>query len=82
MRTKLHKIVKSDGFRAVLHFPVGVFTAWLGVRTPMICLVFGLGFLVYEALEDWRIKDRGYKDVFGYLIGIAAGSVIWWLASL
>lgn len=70
---------RSDIIRAALHFPVGIFTAWLGTFSPVVCIVFGLGFLVYESLEDWRIKDRSYKDVFGYLIGIGAGTVIFYL---
>lgn len=71
--------ISSDTKRAALHFPVGVFTAWLGTFTPVVCAVFGLGFLVYEVSEDWRIKDRSYKDIFGFLAGIAAGVVLFYL---
>lgn len=78
-RTKGRSLTKQDIIRAALHFPVGMFTAWLGTINPVVCAVFGAGFLVYEALEDWRIKDLSYKDVFGYLIGIGAGSVILYL---
>lgn len=70
--------IGPDFKRAALHFPVGVFTAWLGTVSPVTCGVFGAGFLVYEVLEDWRLKDRSYKDVFGYLIGIGAGTFIFW----
>lgn len=72
-------MTKSDIARAALHFPVGIFTAWLGTFTPIVTIVFGLGFLVYETIEDWRIKDRSYKDVFGYLIGIGVGSFAFWM---
>ena len=75
-------MTKSDIIRAALHFPVGVFTAWLGTVNLVTCAVFGTGFLVYEALEDWRIADRSYKDIFGYLIGIGVGSFILWLVAL
>lgn len=73
---------KSDMIRAALHFPVGIYTAWLGTFNPVVCLVFGLGFLFYEGIEDWRIKDRSYKDVFGYLIGIGVGSFLFWLLDM
>ena len=79
MKKKIVSLVKADAFRAVLHFPVGVFTAWLGTVAPVTCAVFGAGFLIYETLEDWRIADRSYKDVFGYLVGIAVGSVLFYL---
>lgn len=75
-RTREKLSTSPDIKRAALHFPVGVFTAWLGTFTPVITLVFGIGFMVYEVMEDWRIKDQSYHDVFGYLIGIAFGSVL------
>jgi hypothetical protein len=41
--------------------------------------MFAVGFLIYEILNDWRIKDHSYKDVLGYLYGIGAGAVILYL---
>lgn len=77
-RTKERNLTKDDIKRATLHFPLGIFTAWLGTFSPVVCIIFGIGFLTYEVIEDWRIKDRSYKDVFGYLIGIGIGSFIFW----
>lgn len=74
--------IGPDFKRAALHFPVGVFTAWLGTVSPVTCGVFGAGFLVYEVMEDWRLKDRSYKDVLGYLVGIVVGSFILWFGAL
>ena len=65
-----------DIWRAVLHFPVGCFAAWLIYVLPAIGIVFSISFLAYEVVEDWRIKDRGYKDIFGYLVGIGVMSVV------
>lgn len=65
-----------DIWRVVLHFPVGCFAGWLISVMPVIGVVFSLGFLTYEVVEDWRIADRGYKDIFGFLLGIAVISVI------
>ena len=67
---------KADIARAAIHFPVGVFAAWLATVASVLCLVFGIGFLTYEILEDWRIADRGYKDVFGFLVGFGAGAIL------
>lgn len=72
----------SDLVRAAIHFPVGVFAAWLATFCPTVCLVFALGFLFYETLEDWRIEDRSYKDIFGFLTGIAAGSFMFWVLGI
>ena len=66
---------KDDIRRAVLHFPVGVFAAWLASVAWVLCLVFSAGFLTYEVMEDWQIADRGYRDVFGFLIGVGVGAV-------
>ena len=67
---------RADLARAALHFPVGVFAAWLSMVSGVLCGVFSAGFLTYEIIEDWRIKDRGYKDVFGFLIGVGAGAIL------
>jgi hypothetical protein len=64
--------------RASLHGPPGAFTALIAGIEPVLCLVFGLGFLTYEVVEDWRVKDRGYLDVFGFLCGFAFGAVGLW----
>ncbi len=55
----------------VIHFPVGCFAVLFISFMPIAGAVFSFGFLVYEIAEDWRIKDRGYKDIFGYLVGMA-----------
>jgi len=44
--------------------------------SPVMGVVLSFGFLFYEAIEDWRIKDRGYRDVFGFLIGYSVIGVL------
>lgn len=65
-----------DVFRALLHLPVGVFAGWLIIEVTALGIVFSLGFLTYELCEDWRISDRSYKDIFGYLIGLAIAGLL------
>lgn len=61
----------------LVHFPVGLLAAWLTYMVPTIGLMLAFGFLYYEGLEDWRIKDRGYRDVFGFLLGYGLmGSIL------
>ena len=61
-----------DLWRIVLHFPVGCFIGWVILQSPVVGVVLAVGFLTYEVVEDWRIADRGYKDIFGFLFGIGA----------
>ena len=63
--------------RALLHFPVGLFTVFLLLRVDLaLGVVFAISFLVYEAMEDWRIHDKSYLDIYGYLLGLGIGGVI------
>ena len=66
----------KDFIRGLMHFPVGLFAAWLICVTPLVGVLFAVGFMFYEALEDWRIDDLSYKDMFGFLIGLGAGGFI------
>lgn len=60
----------------LVHFPVGLFSAWLTAKTPPVGLMLSSGFLVYEILEDFRINDKGHEDVYGFLIGYGFGGAI------
>ncbi len=66
----------DDIRRALLHFPVGVFVAWLILVNPALGIMLGITFLVYEIMNDWRKKDWSYKDVYGYAFGLAVGSLL------
>jgi predicted DNA repair protein MutK len=68
-------MTKQDFIRALLHFPVGLFVAWLISWSVAQGVMMGVAFLTYEVIEDWRIKDRSYKDVYGYALGLGVGSV-------
>ena len=66
----------QDFLRLWMHFPVGVICAWLVFAHPMAGLVAALGFMFYEVLEDWRIKDLSFKDMLGFLIGFISASLL------
>jgi hypothetical protein len=36
---------------------------------PLVGVGTTVGFFVYEVMEDWRIKDKSYIDMRGWLIG-------------
>jgi len=54
------------------HFPLGFYTGLLYIFPPA-----GIGltnaFLAYEAIQDWRKVDHSYKDIIGWLVGLAFG---------
>lgn len=60
---------KDDWKRFFMHFPVGVICAWLVFQIPAIGIIASIGFMFYEVLEDWRIKDLSFKDMLGFLWG-------------
>ena len=80
MKRKLIKFLENNGIldptRAPLHFPVGAFCAWLTHREIALGITLSFAFLIYETMEDWRIQDRGYKDVWGYLCGFSLCSTL------
>ena len=61
-------------YRCLLHLPVGLFAGWLTNQFAVAGIIFAVGFLVYQVAEDWRINDRSYHDIFGFLIGFAVSS--------
>ena len=73
------KIFRSKDFRrAAIHFPVGIIDAVIFQFIGQFAgVTFGFLFVFgYEALEDWRIQDRSYKDVLGFLWGLAIGLIV------
>lgn len=61
--------------RVLLHVPIGAFNAWLFWHVPQVGVIFFVGFLIYELNEDWRIRDQAWRDIKGYLWGLAIAAV-------
>lgn len=72
-----YKFQWKDTKRWALHFAVGAIVAH---ATLKIDGIFGLAilicFLAYEALEEVRVKDHSFKDVFGALLMLVAGGYV------
>ena len=76
------KIIKGNNisskdkiYRLFLHVPVGIITSFLFLVNPSLTIIFGIGFLVYELDQDWRIEDSAYADIYGWLVGIVIGAI-------
>ena len=69
-----YKFQWKDTIRWAIHFLIGAIVAYAILEIDGF---FGLAilicFLAYEALEDLRIKDHSFKDVFGCLLMLIAG---------
>lgn len=69
------KAIITDPKRWLMHFPIGAFTAWAASQHWSFGFLVIFGFVAYEIIEDWRIRDKSYIDIQGYLWGLAAGIV-------
>ena len=69
-------MTKNELIRAAMHFPVGVAVACLISWSLAHGIMLGIAFLIYEIMNDWRKKDWSYKDVYGYIWGLAIGAII------
>lgn len=70
---------KDEVVRLIMHFPVGLFAAWLTIIMPVPGVLFTLGFYVYEVMNDWRKVDWSYKDVIGFVAGYGTLLAIWYV---
>lgn len=66
-------MTKLDLIRAIIHFPVGMFAAWLLLIHPPTGMAFTFSFIAYEFINDWRKHDNSYKDIYGFLWGFSIG---------
>jgi 4-amino-4-deoxy-L-arabinose transferase-like glycosyltransferase len=68
--------VRQRVIRAAIHAPVGFLTGFCEAVLPNLGLILCLGFLTYEVVEDWRIRDRGFHDIYGFLIGVGIFGIL------
>lgn len=73
-----YRMKPRDLIRWALHLPIGAIIAYAILRIdPTFGVMIGIFFLAYEILEDIRVRDWSFKDVFGSLISmIATGFII------
>lgn len=62
--------------RILLHTPVGAAVPFLAWVCPISALLFGLGFLCYETVQEWRSPAKGWYDIAGFLWGIVLGELL------
>jgi len=65
-----------DWQRLWTHFPGGLLGAYLHWVHWSAGVTFNGLFIAYEVVQDWRMGDRGFKDILGHVAGYATGCVI------
>ena len=68
----------------LLHVPVGLATVGFIAFNAPTGILFGVGFLFYEAIQEYVADDKGksHRDVQGWLVGMVMGIPIWFLSTL
>jgi len=62
--------------RALIHVPVGAFNAWLLQDATPTGVIFFAAFMIYQLDECLHIKDQAWRDIKGYLWGLAIAAYI------
>lgn len=52
------------------HLLAGLLTAHTSFHNPLLSVLMFIVFLIYELDEDWHIKDRAYRDILQYAVGL------------
>jgi hypothetical protein len=73
---KLNYLSDKNWWRYLIHMPHGGAAAWLLFSFPLVGLAWLVLIIAYQYLEDWRIEDKSYIDMRGYMIGFALAGII------
>lgn len=63
--------ISPNTYRALIHAPVGVVTAFLCFTLPIIGALLFTAFMFYELNEDMHLKDQAWIDIKGFIWGLA-----------
>lgn len=60
------------------HTPHGIINVFLAVEVHWsIGLLFGIGFIAFEVMHEWRTRDDSWNDLAGWLLGLVIGGLIY-----
>jgi hypothetical protein len=71
----------SNFWRLVIHIPHGFIAGVFTPFSPVSGIVYSVGFMYYQYIEDWRIADHSYLDFRGWLVGYPLGFVVGYILS-
>ena len=61
----------------IIHFLMGFFCSLLNVVNPLLAFQALVLFCMYELLQQLRVLDFSFRDVFAFGIGWAAGALLY-----
>ena len=81
------ELMKLKFLRTYLHvlhgfLPITLVALWQ--EGSAISIIWTLGFISYEILQDREEHDKSYKDVYSFLLGVSLagiGVIIWRILS-
>ena len=79
-----YKFRWKDVLRWIIHLPIGAVSMYFILHPGMPAdwrytvagVIIAFFFLAYEVLEDIRVRDWSFKDVFGVLIAMIATALV------
>lgn len=71
--TEMDKV--KSRYRIMIHIPVGGITVYLLSVSVHLAWIMFIGFMLYELNEDWHREDNAWKDIKGYLWGLALAGI-------
>ena len=67
----------------VAHLPHGAFTVIAAVYIHWsIAVLFGVGFIIFELVQQYNFKDKACIDIAGWLLGMALTGTVYYLWGL
>jgi len=58
------------------HFLAGLITGITSTFNPVLSAITFMGFIIYEVIEAVDEKDKAWKDIMEYMIGLYASAVL------
>lgn len=59
-------LLKKD----LVHYLAGLLTGLTAFINSLLAILTFISFLVYELDEDWHIRDKAYRDIKIYALGL------------
>jgi len=57
------------------HFLAGLITGITSTFNPVLSVITFIGFIVYEVIEAVDEKDKAWRDIMEYMVGLYASAV-------
>jgi len=63
------------------HFLAGLITGVASTFNPVLSVITFMGFIIYEVIEAVDEKDKAWRDIMEYMVGLYASAIFLFLLS-